>query len=231
MLGAKSITDPAGWMRAGRGRRLHFLATDEEVQAWLVTRLPERYGPYHLVGADLTRDGRDYVQVPFRCAMDRFVQCMHDSPVDQPRVEFFIWSEVLTPDLELIPGTDVGTVCSYNGLVILQHGLERYGRRMGSSLALVPVVRNVDTGEERYYEGYGEVYEALRRTIRRALVYSSVLTLPDGTTHEDDHHERMTRGAAQAHEHGEMTFLRTPGRLIDRGDADRRRRRRPATDA
>ena len=207
------IVDTEAWERVGRGKGLQFFATDEEMQGWVSGCTPERYRPYYLVGSDLVREGGAYVQRPFRYPSDELIRCLREAPEGSARFDAFLMSERLTPALGLRRGMDVQGICAFNGFVLLQHGRVRDGRRESSSVAIVHRVRNLDTGEERRNERYLEVYEALRKAIRKALVYSSIQTGPDGTEYEDTRLERMTLGAVRSHEEG-VPFRNRPGRPL-----------------
>src|SRR5215217_8032924 len=117
------ITDVDRWDRGNFGRRFQFIATDEEVQHWLLHCLPSKYAPYRMVGYDrVPGDGSFYVDEPEQCELDALLPCMQER--DPPRWAFFIWSQTLTPDLplqrmDLRHTSGIDKVCIYNGLVLL----------------------------------------------------------------------------------------------------------------
>jgi hypothetical protein len=213
------------WERVGRGRTLQFFATDEEVQGWLVHALPPEYAPYHLVGVDIVKEDRLYVEQPFMCEISALLQCMQG--LEEPRYDFWIWSEILTSTLPLQGGAWLTKFFSFNGLINLQHGsmIRDYSDpsrricRAASSIGLVDRVRNLDTGEERHHEGYLRIYKALHKTIKKALVYSSIIRFPDGHE-EEDTHLRMTEAAVHSCQAG-FPFINAPGRLLTKTRAPR----------
>ena len=215
------IENPDGWFRLGRGKSLQFFATDEEVQQWLNEALPSEYAPYFLVSTDLVKEGKDYVQSPFQCDIADFLKCQREKAAKR-RINFWIWSKILTPDLSLRHGTWVTAALSLNGLVHLQHG-SIFAPQKGadpahtlyrdvSSIGLVHRVQHVETGEIRVYEDYLRVFEKLRRRIKKSLVYSSIMSI-DGQKEELTDFPLMTEGAARSHETG-VPFIYAPGQRI-----------------
>lgn len=216
------ITALAQWQRVGRGRSLQFFATDEEVQAWLNHALPEEFAPYVLVGVDKIKQSRfKYVDEPFQCDVSALSACM-SGPVGR-RSDFWICSKVLTPELLLRRGIWQQRLFSSNGLVDLAHGmmvkvrnprdpaqpLEQYA----SAVGIVDKIQNLETGEVRQYEGYLRIYQALRKVIRKELVYSSVVRAADGTEAEDTSVALMTEGAVRAYAEG-IPYINRPGRRL-----------------
>jgi hypothetical protein len=214
-----AIQDHDRWMRVGKGRELQFFATDEEVQAWLVHALPPQYAPYHLVGADKVKQDRFFTEAPFECEIFSLINCMRGT--EDVRYNFWIRSEVLTPKLPLTQGFGLTKLFSYNGLVLLQHGLMlrnlyEFGqplKRAASRIAVVDKVRNLETGEGRHHQGYLEVYKALHRTISQALIYSSIVQDANGLEREDTRLQRMTQAAVHAYQAG-FPFTNAPGRVL-----------------
>jgi hypothetical protein len=131
------IEDVTRWDRVG-GRELQFFATDAEVVIWLTKHLPGQCAPYHLVGSDVVPDGAVYVQQPYQCEINELVECA--SAASPRRYSFWIWSEALTPGLRLRRGQQVDSVCSFNGLVLLQHGFLHHGRRDVSRISIADKV-------------------------------------------------------------------------------------------
>src|SRR5216683_1076005 len=117
-----AIVDTHRWTRAGKGRELQFFASDAEVQDWLNRGLPARYAPYRLVGSDSVKEDADYIEQPFQCAVTDLVPCMRAG--NGRRWRFWILSDHLSAGLVLERGGAVDMLCSYNGLVELQHGLK-----------------------------------------------------------------------------------------------------------
>jgi hypothetical protein len=212
--------DLDNWNRIGRGRTLQFFATDDEVQHWLKTALPPEYAPYTLVGTDKVRvDRRRYIDQPFRCELVELVQCMH--AIQTPRYNFWILSEVLTPGLLLEPRPGVDRILSFNGLILLQHGLMLKDYRDpiqsikqdASSIGIVDRVVNLKTGEERFYEDYSKIYEQLHKTISKDLIYSSIVSFREGGEKETLL-KRMTEGAVRNYQSG-FPLMNRPGRLLE----------------
>jgi hypothetical protein len=207
------ITDVERWQRMGRGRTLQFFATDDEVQSWL-SSLPERYEPYLLMGVDKVRAGSNYVDLPFHCRIEEFLECSKAG--DGNRWEFWILSEAITPGLVALHQGRLGVLYSYSGLVRLVHGLTLRDCRDASSIGIVDKVINLDTGEVRQHAEYLEIFNTLRKTIKKDLRYSAIGHFPDGSQHEDTSLRLFTEGAVRAHEAG-MLFTRTPGRPLRAG--------------
>src|SRR6266568_5600867 len=104
---ATNICDPEHWNRVG-GREFQFFATDTEIRGWLLQGLPEKYAPYHLVGADIEAEGAINVRRPFLCELSELPSCIRRSP--PRRWIFWIWSEVLTPGMDLGRGDRVSAI-------------------------------------------------------------------------------------------------------------------------
>jgi hypothetical protein len=198
------------WHRLSRGHRFDFFATSEEIQAWLLSALPKAFEPYMLVTSDTTREGRAWVHLPVECALDEFLSCLNVSPARS--FNFHIWSKALTPELSFPHGPWVDWVCATNGLLLVQHGRLHDGRQDASAIGVVSRVRNVVTGEVREYDGYVAIYKMLKRVIRKALVYETIIRWPNGTE-EEDRWRRMTAGATQQHQAGHP-FVNRPGRRL-----------------
>jgi hypothetical protein len=216
---ATTILDPEDWDRLG-GREFQFFATDAEVRDWLVQALPTKYAPYRLLGADVVSDGERYVQQPFRCEIEELPSCIRRSP--PLRTNFWLWSEGLTPRLELHRGERVDAVCGLNGLVLLQQGGMRRERRDVSRIAILDKVGHRLTGEIVQHTGYLEVFQALRKRIKKAVCYTTVWLYPNGMEFEDDRLGPWTEGAVREHEAG-VLFVARPGRpLPKKGAAPKR---------
>jgi hypothetical protein len=213
------LEDPRQWERVG-GRELQFFATDAEVRGWLTQHLLPQYAPYHLVGSDLVEEGGIYVEDPFQCEADELLPCMYAAR--SKRYNFRCWSEVLTPWLQLRRGQPIGAICSLSGLVLLQHGLANQGRRDVSRIAIADKARHIPTGEVVQHTGYLEVYQTLRREIKKSLRYACVWLFPNGTEVEDDRLGCWTEGAAREYGVG-VPFLARPGRRLEPKGTARRR--------
>lgn len=207
------------WIRVTRGKELQFFATDQEVEAWLNHALPPLYSPYQLIGVDKVQVGQTYVEYPFYCEVGSLLECMKESVA--PRYNFWIWSKKLTPKLSLTPATNITRLLSFQGLVLLQHGMmlhdrtdpTRLLRRAASRIAIVDRIKNIVTGQIIRHDGYLEIYRALYNVISKALVYSSLVRFPDGHIEEDTRLQRMTEGAVRSYEAG-YPLMNKPGRLL-----------------
>jgi hypothetical protein len=226
------LTDLDDWYR-GPGRERQFIATDLEVQEWLNNALLPQYAPYYIIGADSEkRPGwPHYKKVPYTCDISQFLICLKSRSFNK-RIVFAIASSKLTPDLNLKIGDDVDGKCSYNGLIQLNHGgmrtklvnptarkpSDRRSKELyrdTSRIAFNYKMRNAVTGEERVYDEYLEIFEALRKTIKRALRYTSILEDLFGNEGEDTTTNLWTEGAYQAYKEGVLFFHR-PGNPIER---------------
>jgi hypothetical protein len=209
------VDDVHHWRRMKGGSRFQFFATDAEIQEWLETSLIEQYAPYSIVGCDVVKSDtrwKAYNRVVFVCDPADFIACQRAT--SPPRSIFFLCSLSLTPDIDSILVRAEETQFALNGFVQLIQGHRlRDGRLDESSLAVNASVMNVSTGEERRYPEYVRVFQALRRAIRKALVYSSVYTFPDGSEIEDIRKVKMTAGVFHNYQIGER-YLRRPGRYI-----------------
>jgi hypothetical protein len=199
------------WSRLGARGQFQFFATDDEIAELLARSLPDDLGPFSLVGAEEVRDVFRSKLVSFECPAQDFRNCL--TGPSEPRHQFFIRSEVLSPDLQVGPSPLVVNLLALNGLVLLQHGFVVHGARQPSSLAVTDRVRNDLTGEIRDYAGYRRVYQALVRAVKRLTCYSTIKQFPDGSEFEDRKHILMTEAAVRAYEQGHV-FTRRPGSRV-----------------
>jgi hypothetical protein len=84
------------------------------------------------------------------------------------------FDRAFTPDLtaeDPVEPADVGRF-SFRGLILLQLGKERNGRRGESRLTIVDRIRHEATGEELRATDYLRIFERLRRSMRKRLVVS-----------------------------------------------------------
>jgi len=206
------IYDVDNWFRIGRGRELQFFATDDEVQSWLLNFLPEEYAPYSLVGADLIKKGKIYIEQGFEFDISELEKAMYEK--DETRWHYWIRSKVLTPELRLITGERITWTLSYSGLVSLQHGreLQNMGRD-ASSIGIVERVKNEKTGEIRHHKDYLRIFNSLKRKVKRTLCYSTIHKFKNGTVAEDTRLQLMTEKAVRAYEDG-LLFKNAPGRRL-----------------
>lgn len=116
------LSDLNCWSRS-RGGEVQFHAMDSDIQRWLTSALPDKYGPYFLVGSELIQNKttKKYYESPFQYDMSQMPKCFQEGR-KKDRRSFWIWSKTLTPDLILQEREEIGGICSYNGLILLQHG-------------------------------------------------------------------------------------------------------------
>lgn len=207
------LEDVSEWNRFGAGKSLQFIATDDEVQEWLLVALPKEYAPYWLVGADLVCSNGLYFEIPFSVVLTEFLASRSDEP---SRSQFFILSRALTPNLPLSPGAQVTRICALNGLVALEHGGRRGQGQDTSAILLTDRVRHAHTAKVRDYADGRRIFNSLRRHVQKRLVYSTMHRFADGSLQEDCELIRMTAGAAEAYQRG-FQFAREPGRLLTTG--------------
>lgn len=210
------------WMRLGRGHTHTFLATDEEVQQWLVSSLRADLGPYLIVGSDLIQEGKYWVELPFTGQISELIALLHSA--ERSRSSVWIWSRTLTPDLEIKSRTTIGKQLAVNGLVNLQHGSrltdvtipERPLALWPSSVGIVDRVQNQVTGETRYYQGYLSIYKALVNAIKKTTIYSSIMRSRSGMEEEivGRGAPMWTEGAKQLYDAGIAFNAIRPGRRI-----------------
>lgn len=213
------IQDPTEWVRLGRGKNRQFFATDDEVQTWLLEGLPKQYAPYELIVVDRVKHATSYIDQAFAYQVEALSQCLHDA--SQPRYEVWIRSKCLTPEIPIWSGVQLDHVLSFNGLVLLQHGLMIRDRRTASAplcrdvsrIAIVDKVQHRVTGEIREYKEYVNIYTSLDKVIRRALVYSSIVWDMQGNESEDTRLQLWTEGAVTSY-HAGVRYVHRPGRRL-----------------
>jgi len=224
------IEDVDSWFRLGRGHSFEFYATDNEVQEWLLTILSAEYAPYRLVGEDSIKEGKVYVQHPFSCEVAEFLRCRQAA--GELCTQFWLLSTVLTPELPLQPGAWLTAMYSYNGLINLQHGWmqrepvhrTRPLAKTASSIGLVDRVYHRDTNEVRQHEAYLRLFNAMKRAIRKSLVYTTMLIGPDDVEQEQVSGPLWTEGTKQEYEAGASFMRARPGpRLSESREARKRR--------
>lgn len=213
------INEPNRWTRAGRGKTLQFFAVDQEVQRWLLENLPSEYAPYDLITFDRIQDGQGYMDHAFSCGIEALSQCLNPPP--QPRYNVWIRSQTLTPQIPVWRGFMLEQFFSYNGLVLLQHGLmvrdsrtspERMCREV-SRIGIVDRIQHQVSGEIREHKEYLRIYKSLHKAIAKELVYSSIIWDVDGHEMEDTRTDLWTEGAVQSYRSG-SAFIHRPGNVI-----------------
>jgi hypothetical protein len=192
----------ASWSRVG-GHGLQFYATDEEIADWLLEMLPPSFAPYSILGQEFRSDRWETFEHPVEDVLESFKQHQTEN--------HWLRSSVLSPDLrtdDLKRPEDVVRL-SFGGLILIQPGREREGRRWESRISIVDRIRHVTTGRELRHTEYLRIFERLRRSMRKRLVVETAYTSPDGDVGED---WPMTARAADAHARGDVSFAAEPVR-------------------
>jgi len=205
---AQILYDTNTWFRTSRGKVLQFYALDEEVEVALSDALLSKYGPYIIAGSVMVKQDKRYIQEAFFCGLEEFRELRKKG-----LWKFFVLSKELTPDLKVAPGDDVSAILSLNGLVNLQQGLITKGKWCDSSIGVVNRVANSVTNEGLYHEGYVEIFNALKRRLKKILVYTTVSTWLTGERHESKS-ILMSEGFAEKCRRGEIIAWASPGRPL-----------------
>ncbi len=207
------------WQRIGRGRSFEFVATDQEILAWLISCLPVDFAPYTLVSTNMVQQGKSFVERTSPDQVDRFLELKGEGK--DSVTEFWIWSQSLTPDLELKSHATVTRQLAFNGLIRLSHGRrltdytlpERPIAVWPSDLVMVDRVLNSLTGELRHYDDYLRIYRALVRKMKERTVYRSILRFRSGEEREATKTEELnwTEGAKRLYDAGTPFNAIRPG--------------------
>ncbi len=216
-LSDTTIYDSDDWIRCGRGDRLlQFFATDDELQEWLLSALPDACGPYTLVGADSVRINRNqYVQRFFEFPIHKLKEAMYEkNPVWW---EFWIRSKSITPVLDVSHCHDIKKQLSFSGLVRICHGsYSNRGFHEGwreSTIGIVTQIENINSGRQIVNDKCLKIYNALEKTIKKHLCYSSFCIFKDGSEVENTKFDLMTQGVVDQYNQG-VPFVNRPGRRI-----------------
>jgi hypothetical protein len=202
------LVSPREWRRVGRGHELQFFATDEEVQSYLQSALPVQHGPYILVGVDrLPSDVRELQSREY--SIDRLAQCAEMGPH-----QLWIWPRGVLAALGPFELAVSEAALALSGLVLLQHGFSRHGKREASRIAVVDKIQSVATGEVIRHDAALQIFGALKAAVKRDLAFASIQTFVDGHEEEDSKLQLMTRAAADKSLSG--YYSRRAGRAIDR---------------
>jgi hypothetical protein len=208
-----TIYNPMEWSRVGRGRELQFFATDSEVRQWF-HELPEHYAPYSIWGARLLQRNRDHMREAFSYPLEQWLCALVGDKTHVPSMpeQFFLRAEALIPPLPLddVVAQHANDWASGNGLVLVQHGAARSGRRLASRIAITDKIKNRSTGEVRSLKDRAAVFDSLQMKIRSHLRYTTIQVFKDGHE-EEDSVQLMTEAAAELARTG--FFARMPGRL------------------
>lgn len=210
-----ALYTPDNWHRSGRGAELQFFATDEEVRRWLES-LPTKFGRCTLLYESQSdrAPAKGSYQV---CPLDDWLRSLSGSETSRaiPFSQFFLQAEALTPVIPHIGKTftDVNALAVINGLMLVQHGATRSGRRLASRVAVARSITNNVTGEVRDLSDRTLIFDELRRRIRKALAHTSLQVFRDGHE-EEDRVQMMTDAAADLARTG--FFSRKPGAPVRR---------------
>lgn len=149
-----TIYDTDDWVRCGRGgRTLQFFATDDELQNWFLTALPDAYKPYTLVGADSVRIiNNQYTQCFFEFPIHQFKEAMYEK--ESIRWQYWIRSKTITPTLDVTQYHYIQKQLSFLGLVGVHHG--SYSNRgfndgwQESTISIVTQIENIKNGQKNF---------------------------------------------------------------------------------
>lgn len=202
-----AVFNPLQWHRHTRGRGLEFYATDEEVRQYL-EGLPTEFGAYDLAGVKLVPDApgsRRFHHEPLVVTFPDYFDRLDEHGTGN----FWIRSQRLLPALPL-DSEDFHRWLGINGAPLLQHGSCRDGKREVSSIGIVDTIAN-DEGHVVHHQEQRQIFESLRKRIKKDLAYASILVSRDG--HEEDSTlQAMTAAAAELAREG--FFDRKPGRRL-----------------
>jgi hypothetical protein len=214
-MGTNQIYDPATWSRAGRGRELQFFATDDEVQHW-ISQLPGEYGPYSIWGTHLEKHEHGYERTLFLHPLTERARALVTPSMDgsSPPEQFFVHAAAIMPELPTHrdaarSANEWGTL---NGLVLVQHGSTRAGRRLVSRIAVADKLKNRESGKVVSLKDRNVVFDALRAMIEGRLCFTTIQVFKDGHE-EEDGSLLMTLKAAKLARRG--YFVRKAGRRLD----------------
>ncbi|MBQ6471772.1 MAG: hypothetical protein IJJ33_07305 [Victivallales bacterium] len=211
------IFDTDDWVRSGRGSHLlQFFATDDELQNWFLTVLPEACGPYTLVGADsVQNDQNHYTQCFFEFPIHKFKEAMYEK--ESIRWQYWIRSESITPTLDVTRSHFITKQLSFMGLVGIHHG--SYSNRgfndgwQESTIGIVTQIENIKNGQQMINDKYLGIYTTLVKEIKKHLCYSSFYRFKDGSEVENTKFGLMTQGVVEQYMQG-ASFVNRPGRSI-----------------
>jgi hypothetical protein len=210
-----TLHSPIEWTRVGRGRELQFFSTDFEVRQWFHD-LPGHYAPYSIWGTRLAQRNREHVREAFSIPLEQWLCALAEDTVHASSMpeQCFLRAEALIPSLpqseEVVQHANEWA--SVNGLVLVQHGAARSGRRLASRIAVTDKIKNRSTGEMRPLKDRSAVFDFLQMKIRTHLRYTTIQVFKDGHE-EEDRVQLMTEAAAELARAG--FFARMPCRLLD----------------
>ena len=212
-----NIFDTDDWIRSSRGGHLlQFFATDDELQNWFLTALPDTYGPYTLVGADSVRINQNqYIQCFFEFPIHKLKEAMYEK--DTIRWQYWIRSKSITPILDITQCHYIRKQLSFLGLIGIQHG--SYSNRgfndgwQESTIGIVTQIENINNSQQILNDKYLGLYQALVKEIKKHLCYSSFYIFKDGSEVENTKFGLMTQGVVDQYTQG-TKFVNRPGRRI-----------------
>jgi hypothetical protein len=206
----RQILDPREWSRVG-GRELQFFATDDEVRGYL-NELPSEFGPYDTLGSTLLPNpggSPPYRSEPYVCAIDEHFERLARGMAIPSNI--FVRPAALVPALPIADGgRDIDAWCTVNGVVLLQHGWTRSGKREASRIAICDKMDSA-AGQRIHLKEQAKVFDHLKRRIRRDLKFASIRVYKGGIADESTH-QMMTSAAAELAKTG--FFVSTPGRMV-----------------
>lgn len=205
-MSARSWCNPSEWERAGQGRAFQFYATDDDVDRHF-RELPPKFGPYGIVGTSLIKGERGYQHQAFTVTPEEWFHSVRHSS-QPPLTNYWLWSGVAP---SVIPNHAAEGWCGLNGMILLRHGGASGGKREVSCISLLDRVFNPQTGELREHTQQAAVFRALKRAIKRELVFATMHDFKDGRVVEDDQSYLMTPAAAEL---AAGYFDRLPGRRL-----------------
>jgi hypothetical protein len=188
------LLNPEEWRRRGRGRELQFLATDAEVQSWLVRARDELRVDFSLVGADALRETqRTATRRRFSFPVDAMVNSL-DGPGGR-RINLWLIDQAHCGRFDKVEAGDLDRVCSTKGQVLVQPVIQLAdgGVEPGRFAVATEVVNG--SCESIRHVGAERVFDVLRRNAMRDLVHRTIIRLGDGSEVHDPA-VRMTREAA-----------------------------------
>jgi hypothetical protein len=185
----EGIRSTREWRRVGRG--LQFFALDDEIVEFLAA-LPQQEGPCRLLGTHKVKVGARYeertVELPAEQLSDAVCSGIW---------QFWLLSKTALPELSSCGEAEADAVRSLNGLILLQHGINRKGKREASRVAIVDCVQHSGTGHVVCHDAQLRTFEILERRIRQSLCFSTIRTFADGHEEEDSRLQLMTKKAAE----------------------------------
>lgn len=159
----KPLYNTLEWHRCGRGSTFRCKVSIDTLASILSNRLPKELSPFHIYSISpkhaVTCDSRPFVEEP----IERFCDLANDG-----FWFFFVRSLVLTPQLSLDSASDVSATLSFNGLINIQYQHFCQNIMDDTIVGLVHKIQHISGGECREYPKYLQVFQHLKREIRRS---------------------------------------------------------------